>query len=133
MLDLLLIFAVNTRLLHLIQFDEIVDRFGSDLPAVLDDVHFSAPHENPKHVASGAMAERLVPRLLPIADALVAEATENSLEGMGEMVRAATALKIVTQLFPAASVTESLQAAVAHATGRIVLQSSASTVGMSAN
>ena len=133
MLDLLLIFAVKTRSLDLSQFDEIVDQFGSDLPAVLDQVHFGERQDDPMGAASIAMAERLVPRLLPIADALVAEATERPLEGIGTMVRAATALKIINQLFPAASVTESVQAAVAHTTGRIVLQSSASTVGMSAN
>ena len=128
MLKLFSTFSLDTRPMSLDDFNDIMDRHANDLPALLDSIHVNPPREgSPMDYASTAMAERLAPRLMPIAKDLVEQATGRT--ALGEFAIGATALRVIGQIFPANSIAESLQLAITHTAHRAVLRSEARMAG----
>lgn len=131
MLDIFTSLARETRLLPMSEFNRILDEHTAGLAAIIDNINQTMPGRRIIDVASITLSEELIPRLLPIADALVvAGAGWHRAPGLVTISSArhvATAIVIILKLFPAPTPRESLQAAFDHIVGRIALQSDAST------
>lgn len=129
-LEFLPLLSLDFRRLSLAEFDAVIDAHGGDLPGVLDAAYFDGQPGRVVASASEEIGGKLGERLLPIADTLVATATDRStdaVQALGTLVRFGTAIQIVSELFPADDVAASLEAAVNQIAFRIGLQAKAST------